>query len=132
MGAKDSLELETRLRQAIYWFDSLDFEQAIVTYQRIICDFPDNDWGCEKAWAAIGEIHMLLREMDMVEASFSQALSYNPRNPNYHYQLGFIDMFCHHPQRAIAEIDYCVKQDPERFTYQWVSGGVSLASRLYS
>lgn len=120
MDNQDRIELNTRRSEAESCRDACDFDMAIRIHQGIIADYRDDDQTCEQAYANMGEIHLLLREIDLAENSYLLALSYNPQNPRYHYWLGFVRLFCGYRDEAITELTYCVEHDPNRFEYHWV------------
>ena len=122
MNDQHKPEITARLRRARNLFESGEFGQAITAYEEIVEENPDDRWACEIACASIGEIHLLFRERDMARDSYRRALVYNPRETEYYYQLGLVEMTGHDSWKAVEHIDFCIKREPGRFAYLWVGG----------
>jgi tetratricopeptide (TPR) repeat protein len=101
-----------------------EFGQAISVHYSIIRRYRDNDAVCERAYIDLGDVHLILMELDLAENYFKLALGYSPVKPHIHYLLGFSYSLNDQWDLAITEFRFCTDQDPERFEYWYLLGWV--------
>jgi tetratricopeptide (TPR) repeat protein len=122
MKPEDRSDLKQRQRQADRLIIHGEFDQAISVYFDIIRRYKTDTSVCEKAYLDLGDIHLLLMELDLAENYFKLALGYGPAKTHIHYLLGFTYSLTHQWDKAITEFRFCIQQDPARFEYAYALG----------
>jgi tetratricopeptide (TPR) repeat protein len=122
MEPNDKLDLKQRRRQADHLINTGEFAQADSVYHDIIRRYRDSYAACEKAYVDLGELQILLMELELAENYFKLALGYSPLKPHVHYQLGFTYSLDYQWDKATIEFRFCTQQDPERFEYWYMLG----------
>jgi len=122
MKPEDRIYLKQRRQQADRLINHGEFGQAISVYFDIIRRYKTDTSACEKAYVDLGDLHILLMELDLAENYFQLALGYSPAKPHIHYLLGFTYALANRWDKAITEFRFCTHQDPERFEYAYALG----------
>ena len=99
-----------------------EFGQAISVHYDILRRYRGASAICEKAYLELGDIHILLMELDLAENYFKLALGYSPAKPHIHYLLGLTYSLDNRWDLAINEFRFCTDQDPERYEYWYILG----------
>ena len=113
----DDAKLESLRSEAIGYCDQGDFAKAVTIHKDIVNRYRDNDQACAYSYAAIGDIYLTLRELELAEDYLKKALGYEPLNPKYHYLLGFTYSVSKQWDRAIKEFEASVRQQLQEAEY---------------
>jgi tetratricopeptide (TPR) repeat protein len=120
MDNRERIELKTLRSKAEECLNKGDFDRAIDIYLGISSRYRDNDRVCERAFAGLGDIHLLLRELDLAGNYFTLAISLNPLKLRYHYALGLSYAAGKNWDLSLTEFKFCINKYPENPAYQWI------------
>jgi tetratricopeptide (TPR) repeat protein len=120
MDSSERIELKTLRSKAEKYLNKGDFDRAIDIHTGIISRYRNNDRVCEKAYAGLGDIHLLLRELDLAENYFRLAISLNPLKLRYHYALGLSYAANRNWDLSLTEFKFCFDKCPEKHEYLWI------------
>jgi len=126
MSINSEVELEAMMREAVLHCEQGDFAKAVELYRTILARYEGHAQACEYACAGLGESYLNLRDLDLAESYFRQALNYDPMEPRWHYLLGFTYSVGRQWDKAVTEFDICVKQDDNEPEYLRGLGWVML------
>jgi len=122
MDARARSTLKSLQKEANRLIDHGEFDQAISVHYAIIRRYRDSYAACERAYTDLGDLHILLMELDLAENYFKLALGYSPMKPHLHYLLGFTYALTYRWNQAVTEFRFCTQQDPTRFEYAYALG----------
>jgi tetratricopeptide (TPR) repeat protein len=112
-----SFELMTLWGEAREQVVQRRFEKALEIYKYIILMYPDEPQADEYAHAALAEIYLTLRNLDLCREHITRALTHDPQKPEYHYILGFLLTLRNEWQPSMREFELALVGRPEKPEY---------------
>ena len=117
MESDERSELNTIWDEARSHIEQGNYDKAIEIYKYILIRYAEEKVAVEYANDYLGDIYITLNKPELAKPYIKTAIEYNPQNPSYHYQLGFIFSKLKRWKSAIQEFKKAVIKEPRIAEY---------------